>query len=325
MGGAVVKGGYRIYVPYRATICKLCGRLYPKHIRKRSDFFELAASHIQPGTLSVVDLTVFGMEEGHVRQGSRHVFVENLKLLEMLQSAHMDVGEDNLGIKTGEPKLFAIDWPTGSIELGVAPCLVFQGTRGEFAGLKEHFLKNHVKGYKSEGLADPSVKDQGLFAVCIEVSVDADNPNGSYMIASIPTELIRTAMSSGKAMLEVLPTFGRGVDPLVHPLSSRDARLEYNTVNAALRLIVYMRACPWLVRSGYPSGDAADLPRYMSVKPDTVGLPKQERGSPETHWRTWHFRPYPRKADGSRRDGLVFVNGTVVGAKVTAETVVTSV
>jgi len=146
MGGAVVKGGYRIYVPYRATICKLCGRLYPKHIRKRSDFFELAASHIQPGTLSVVDLTVFGMEEGHVRQGSRHVFVENLKLLEMLQSAHMDVGEDNLGIKTGEPKLFAIDWPTGSIELGGGSVSRVSGDAGGVCWVEGAFPKESCQG-----------------------------------------------------------------------------------------------------------------------------------------------------------------------------------
>ena len=146
MGGAVVKGGYRIYVPYRATICKLCGRLYPKHIRKRSDFFELAASHIQPGTLSVVDLTVFGMEEGHVRQGSRHVFVENLKLLEMLQSAHMDVGEDNLGIKTGGTETVCHRLAYGEHRAGGGSVSRVSGDAGGVCWVEGAFPKESCQG-----------------------------------------------------------------------------------------------------------------------------------------------------------------------------------
>ena len=32
------------------------------------------------------------------------------------------------------------------------------------------------------------------------------------------------------------------------------------------------------------------------------------------HWRNPHFRRYPLRPDGTRRDGIVFVSGCVVGA-----------
>jgi hypothetical protein len=39
-------------------------------------------------------------------------------------------------------------------------------------------------------------------------------------------------------------------------------------------------------------------------------------GSPIAHLRTWYFRSYPVKKDGTRKDGVVFVNATMVNADV---------
>lgn len=60
--------------------------------------------------------------------------------------------------------------------------------------------------------------------------------------------------------------------------------------------------------------------------PSTISLKCAPRGEhftaslhmggdgPCTHWRNPHFRRYPLRPDGTRRDGIVFVSGCVVGA-----------
>ena len=45
-----------------------------------------------------------------------------------------------------------------------------------------------------------------------------------------------------------------------------------------------------------------------------------ERGTVSSHYRCWYFRRYPLKADGTRKDGMVFVSDTVVGANVKTST-----
>jgi hypothetical protein len=113
----------------------------------------------------------------------------------------------------------------------------------------------------------------------------------------------------------------------VHRLSEEENERTYVMSRLAVRLMVYMRACPGRVRQGFPEGRGARefSTRWTSPKPVFVGQPAGMcggHGSPVAHWRTWHFRSYPTRKDGTKRSGVVFIGGTVVGAEIDPETVV---
>jgi hypothetical protein len=95
----------------------------------------------------------------------------------------------------------------------------------------------------------------------------------------------------------------------------------------AIRLMVYMRACENKVVEGYPEGKhARDFgTKWTGLTPMIIhhpsGLIRNEHGSPEAHWRDWHFRSYPRRKDGTKKLGVVYVSGTVVNAELDPITV----
>jgi hypothetical protein len=115
-------------------------------------------------------------------------------------------------------------------------------------------------------------------------------------------------------------------------LTGAEMHKQYVTFRMLVHLMVYMKACPDAVSDGFPDGkNERDLgyQKWMELSGTSVGLPERFTGShesPVAHWRTWHFRSYPRKQDGTKRVGVVFVNAAVVGMEmkdpVTVEVVV---
>jgi hypothetical protein len=89
-----------------------------------------------------------------------------------------------------------------------------------------------------------------------------------------------------------------------------------------------MKACPELIREGYPGGKnhKAFESRWDEFSPRVIGMPARMTAdthiSPITHLRTWYFRSYPVRRNGTRKNGVVFVSSTVVNADVDPKTVV---
>lgn len=309
---------YDLYLTWHSTICRLAKGIFTKKQRSRKNFFDMAVECLEPKSITNIDLMLWAMEEEHIRRGNRCIFVEDLKLVEMLGGATMEIEPDNITADPKTPQLFSIAWPAGCREIGISPCLVYIGTRGGFTKIR----KNHLKSMKIpeselDGF-DSHLHDEDLFvAVFISYNETSNWERGQYLASCIPVDRIKASIESTASMKEALPVISSNRDLT---LSERERESEFLTLRAVLRLVVYMRACPWLVRDGFPAG-APVVPKYMSFVPSRVGLPPHDRNSPEVHWRTWHFRQYPKRKDGTRKAGVVFVNGTVVGVKVDPESV----
>jgi len=94
-------------------------------------------------------------------------------------------------------------------------------------------------------------------------------------------------------------------------------------IKSVVHLSVYMTAYPDSVADGYPEM----INRYEvpigKPRPHVIGGRHFARthDSPRGHWRSWHFRSYPRKKDGTKKAGLVSVRGTMVNPRETPHTV----
>ena len=143
----------------------------------------------------------------------------------------------------------------------------------------------------------------------------------SYYRASIPDDQFQSGMTS----VEEFEKFRKYDSPNligVIPLKPEEMHVQYVTMRLAVRMLIYMRACPEHVRSGYPGNKnrKAFESRWTEIGPHVVVSPHSlmhgTHGSPIAHLRTWYFRSYPVKKDGTRKDGVVFVNATMVNADV---------
>jgi hypothetical protein len=77
-----------------------------------------------------------------------------------------------------------------------------------------------------------------------------------------------------------------------------------------------MKAFPGSVRDGFPTQFTERegfRPTPHSLGEEHLGRAPGTHASPGVHWRSWHFRSFPRRRDGTKRPGLVHVEGTMVG------------
>ena len=87
-------------------------------------------------------------------------------------------------------------------------------------------------------------------------------------------------------------------------------------IRLAISILCYIVAVPDGVVDGFP--DEAKPLRLGKHDGKIVGINEclmtGTRNSPFAHWRRPHFRRYPLRQDGERKKGVVFVEGSVVGA-----------
>jgi hypothetical protein len=88
---------------------------------------------------------------------------------------------------------------------------------------------------------------------------------------------------------------------------------EWDYMRLAIHTMLYIQACPEAVTDGMPALTCRRLKLKGNRKVVKIGLPKRfektARLSPSLHWRTPHLRSYPRRRDGTKREGVVFIGG----------------
>ena len=114
-------------------------------------------------------------------------------------------------------------------------------------------------------------------------------------------------------------------------LTEEDHHIQYVTMRCVIHLMVYAKACPEAVISGWPEG-LGSTTATRGRRPTTLASPKysprsMEHASPEAHLRSGcdaYFRSYPRRKDGTKKAGIYLVRGhgpVMVNAEVDPTTI----
>lgn len=96
-----------------------------------------------------------------------------------------------------------------------------------------------------------------------------------------------------------------------------DMNCQYPVIHDALRVLAYMEALPGEIHDGLPKGVRLRHLRGQTLKATHLTTPRDIKG----HFRIGHFRRYPIRPDGTRRQGRVFVRSCVVGTDVDSSTI----
>ena len=99
-----------------------------------------------------------------------------------------------------------------------------------------------------------------------------------------------------------------------------------------LRLMVYIAACPESIKDGYPTQDSEikiNKKNWDNVQSFVLSDQKDNQfdfnkiskshASPQEHVRQAHFRRYPLKEDGTRKEGILFVKACIVNMEKTRD------
>jgi hypothetical protein len=267
------------------------------------------------------------------RRGHPIYFVQDESLVHMLWKAKMALEVEDLGEL---PKSFVVAWPKGIVVNGqkLRSFLVTICSRNERQVTADRFGDKYLDSQHAELVSPPGEKLVDNDAICLHMAYSDIGEQSAQRAAfyrfSMPGKFVSDCLKSSEDMHETLGTYGKGLIPYSLPLNADDWKTQYTYAKLVTHLLVYMRACPDAVRQGWPDQfKPRDIsgPWKRQAKPTGIGLPTGFRqshghGSPEPHWRTWYFRRHPRRRDGTRKSGPVFVHGTVVGREVDPHTVI---
>ena len=247
--------------------------------------------------------------------GRSLVVVERPELLEALWQSKLSVDVTSLDWEK-IPTTFSVAVPRCTIkDVATGPCYVVHGDVGR--------LVNEAGGWLSTSMWTPGMVGTGV-AVFMQGLKGRHGDCEKYQV--VPYELLGMALAGYEPFMELRDTLTETAlfskDGVVDETSTREIHQRLRMLGA---LLVYMQACPDMVRPGLPETLKAREAYHKAQAPKvlTLGMPKVSRphGSPSPHWRHWHFRSYPRRPDGTRRKGVVFVTGSWVNPPEHAETV----
>lgn len=306
---------------------------FDKRERKRADFPKRIVREVlvkHPDLLATLETRILIDEVAWMDSGFPMYFPDSPELLNMLWRAKVDVRMEDLNFP-GFPRAFAFAWPECQID-GIQPrgCLIWWGDEKDrllsIDRFEGYYFKTH---HLAKGGSSPLPEDK-YFGV--HLSSRMAPPHGTdvpcaYGRASIPENLFQKGLASDQDFEQCFKVYQNQALIGVIPLTKEESHLQYVSFKLAMRMLVYMRACPEHIREGFPNGKnhKAFESRWDNFKPNVIGSPARltsgTHDSPISHLRSWFFRSYPIKKDGKRKNGVVFVRATVVNAEVGAVTV----
>lgn len=305
---------YSVYVPYRAWLMRGAKSFVPKAIRTRKTVEDLVAVQMRGAHVSEILLEDLATEKVWLDGGAVTYFVASSQVLKMLWDAKMDVRMEDMGL-VSFPRAFAVAWPDCEIDGVKLPgCLVGQGMNKVLLKEMSDFYRERVgrNAFVVGNVPDGFVLSAYYWGEK-DSSIQSFTGGRPIVGGSLMEDIWTQALSSDK---DFETAFKNRLSGGCEPLTSTEMHQQYVLMKMLVRLMVYIKACPEAVTSGFPEGkDSRDLgyPKWIEMDGSSVGWPGGTHASPTAHWRTWHFRSYPRKMDGTKRDGVVFVSGTVVG------------
>jgi len=304
---------YSIYVPFRSMLLRHAKSFVPKALRTRETADKMIADGMRNGQVSEILLENVVTEAAWLDGGSRMYFVVSKQVVQMLWDSKMDVKMEDLDLMSF-PRAFSVAWPECEIDgVKLSGCIVGRGRSDELRNEMSDFYKERV-GFPPGRVGvttDSMVLSTYYWG---EKEEDGLSWSGLPIIGgSLMEDIWSQCLSSDKDFERAFKdrlSFG------CVPLNEKEMHQQYVMMKMLVRLMVYMKACPESVVSGFPEGkDARDFgcQKWLNADGQSVGWPGGTHASPSAHWRMWHFRSYPRRTDGTKRDGVVFVTGTVVG------------
>jgi len=313
-------GGYAIYTPVRTVILRDVKDLTTKDERRDPTFVDgLVSKYISmPGANRTLDAAVMLDEMEWLDTNCRTYFPESADLLQTLWRAKMDVSMEDLKLASF-PRAFVVNWPACSIDGSpLRGCMVWMGNGHERIAALRRFGIRYMGGPATPigAMEDP---DEILMQVSY---MGAKKELGITPIfrCSIPGRLLKACLKSDKDFVSHLHTYNDGGVVGAIPLTETEWCQQYVVARSVIHLMVYMKACPEVVRDGYPAGRRGKefgMPWMPDMSPTSIAapVPRGTHDSPMVHWRDWHFRTFPRKHDGNKKAGFVFVKGTMVNAE----------
>lgn len=325
--------GYSIYTPVRSEVVRQASPAFDKKDRKRADFPARVVRELiqhDPNMIRTLETRILTDEVSWEKSGYPMYFPDTPELVQMLWRAKVDVRVEDLALDTF-PRAFAFAWPECQIE-GVQPrgCLIWWGNGSDMLTAALQFEKYYFNVLKS-GKVDRSQTDPELGIHMSfqkeDQAATVQNIKYSYYRASIPASLFGPGLASDAGFEANFKKYSNSNMIGVMGLSQEEQHIQYVTFKLAMRMLIYMRACPEHVSEGFPGGKnrKAFEGRWMDFGPKVIGSPFRLTGgthdSPAAHMRSWFFRSYPTKKDGKRKNGVVFVRATMVNADVEPLTV----
>ena len=252
-------------------------------------------------------------EEVYIKNKRRMYIPCSEKLVQTLWKAKMKVDVSDL---TKFPRCFSVAWPKGVVIEGseLPACMVWFGRNKD---------KFEIAELMQKWIPIPFEYPQGYDMEQYFLSITFLNREGIHIRCSIPEDWIHLCLDS-EACLEELY---KGWEEIADSLNEEELKQQYVLVRSVVHLMVYATACPDSIVDGWPPGAGAKGVQKKG-EPMILMAPKIDKTSgghhesPEAHWRDWHFRSYPRRRDGAKRDGLVFVRGCMVAGDVDPKTVI---
>jgi hypothetical protein len=267
---------------------------------------------------------VIVMEEWCVDRDGGHIYFPAPGMLEELYTAKFDVGPENFILPH---RAFTVAVPAnervGGMELPGFMVTAF--TKKEKQKIGRDF-GNALFGDPMEIQTDAAA-DEGL-----ALFVTYRKPTNQMYVVRASSPIVRVqrvldgVREEGRTEMEVIyDVLGWYKAPGALRLSEEEAALHFRMIKSVISLSMYMQCEGVEVLDLYPEMvGAADVP-VRKVTPHSVGaqhFQRRERSGPRSHYRSWHFRRYPLKKDGTRRPGLVAVRGAMVVPRNTPHTVV---
>jgi len=311
-------GGYRVYESVRGEIYRLARKTVSKEERRRSGFVDRLVTEYMaiPGSNRTLDAATLADETDWLDAGCRTYFPESEALVQVLWRSRMDVTLEDLDLPSF-PRAFAAAWPDCEVDgSGLAGCLAWWGRAADRLESMRKFGSRYMGGPARAigGFEDPE-------QLALHVSYRGSEKMmglSPTLRCSVPSKHLRACLASDEGFRTSLGMYRSPELVGAMDLTEAEVKQQYVVVRSLIHLMVYLKARPEAVREGWPDGrNQRDLaPVWLkSPRPSVVTCPGLERDSPSAHWRTWHFRTYPTKRDGTKRTGLVSVRGTMVNAE----------
>lgn len=270
------------------------------------------------GRFDVIETHLLADELGHAIDGGYVWFPESSDLIDSLHRSKFSISSEAFQLPHSS---LTIAWPKGFSVRGVPvlPCLV---SFRDYSLYRRNMLAL-VKEYPfmQDKLVPGSNGEPGKMLVISYPS----RPGGvSYARVELDLPMIGQILSAGpESVPEVL---GSQVFSLL--LDPEDRKMAYLLYRLVCALCVYVQAVPEALVPGFPrevAPRAVSSDRYVprvgfQVKSPTLN---GRHASPESHYRTWHFRMLTSPKFTKKRFQLCFVRETLVNARdATPETIV---
>ena len=303
---------YNIHVTLMSDLARMVKKILGKTVSIPTCIqYALERTMTMPGSAHMLEVVTLLDEIEYEQAGNHMLFVGSLDLQKMLMNAKFKME----GRKFRFPyDGFIINTPSAG---DVAPFMVSHMT----IPLRKKALKGLMeKAGQGDAAAelDPGSGEEGVtITMCYRKK---------YVRASIPFSKLSAAASADttEEFHNVLGTY----PGLCQGLDDEDRTELIKALHLLCGVSAYLEARPDSLKPGMP-GEVAprDIPDRATVKGvrsfETIHEPAgmRKRDGSATHYRTWFFRVYPLRKDGSRTDGLVFVHDTIVNEDMVPETI----